>query len=66
MKKLTITKTCKSQVNPPINTGTIYETTPGTTGILANGVEILNYKSYDKINYGEIRGIDVLGGGKGL
>ena len=63
-------ETLKSQklvrsINPPINTGTIYETTPGTTGILANGVEILNYKSYDKINYGEITGIDVLGGGKG-
>ena len=52
------------QINPPINTGTVYETTPGTTGILANGVEILNYKSYDKIHYGQIESIDVLGGGK--
>ncbi len=52
------------QINPPINTGTVYETTPGTTGILANGVEILNYKSYDKIHYGQLESIDVLGGGK--
>ncbi len=51
-------------INPPINTGTIYETTPGTTGILANGVEILNYKSYDKVHYGQLEIIDVLGGGK--
>ena len=63
-------ETLKSQklvrsINPPINTGTIYETTPGTTGILANGVEILNYKSYDKVHYGQIESIDVLGGGKG-
>ena len=52
-------------INPPIDTGTIYKTTPGTTGILANGVEILNYKSFDKVHYGEIESIDVLGGGSG-
>jgi|694.fasta_scaffold02948_8 hypothetical protein len=44
--------------------GSINETLPGTTGILINGVEILNYKSGDKVFYGPIESIDVLGGGE--
>ena len=61
-------KTLKSQkllreVCPPDNTGTVYETTPGHTGILVNGVEILNYKSFDQVHYGELKSIDVLAGG---
>ena len=52
------------EVCPPDNTGTVYETTPGHTGILVNGVEILNYKSFDQVHYGELKGIDVLAGGK--
>ena len=32
-------------------------TLPGNTGILVNGVEILNYKSKDQIFYGEIKSI---------
>ena len=35
------------------------KTLPGTTGILLNGVEILNYKSRNNIYYGEIKSIDV-------
>jgi len=52
------------EVCPPDNTGTVYETTPGHTGILVNGVEILNYKSFDQVHYGELKGIDVLAGGR--
>ena len=51
-------------INPPVNTGTVYETTPGSTGILVNGVEILNYKSYDKVYYGKLESIDVLAPGR--
>jgi len=41
-----------------------YETNPNqNTGILINGVEILNYKSSDLVYYGEIESIDVLDGG---
>ena len=47
----------------PINTGTITETTPGSTGILVNGVEILNYKSYEKVYYGKLESIDILAPG---
>ena len=62
-------KTLKSQkllrqVCPPENTGTVYETTPGNTGILVNGVEILNYKSFDQVHYGELKSVDVLAGGR--
>ena len=35
------------------------KTLPGMTGILLNGVEILNYKSKNNIYYGEIKSIDV-------
>jgi hypothetical protein len=48
------------EVCPPDNTGTVYETSPGHTGILVNGVEILNYKSFDQVHYGELKNIDVL------
>ena len=52
------------EICPPDNTGTVYETTPGHTGILVNGVEILNYKSFDQVHYGELTNIDVLAGGR--
>ena len=41
------------------------ETTPGSTGMLINGVEISNYKSFDKVYYGPLDSIDVLFGGEG-
>lgn len=44
--------------------GSKVETLSGTTGILINGVEILNYKSGDKVFYGPIESINVLGGGE--
>ena len=38
-------------------------TIPGTTGMLINGVEVVNYKSEDKIYYGPLNSITVLNGG---
>jgi hypothetical protein len=40
------------------------ETLSGPIGILANGVEIENYKSYDKIYYGKINSINLLNRGE--
>jgi len=37
----------------------IVETEPGFTGILANGVQVLNYKAGDVIRYGQINKIEV-------
>ena len=50
---------------PPVAAHTVNTTNPGFTGILINGVEILNYKSKDVVKYGEIKKIDVLSGGNG-
>ena len=36
----------------PVTDSKIHTTDPGPTGILVNGVEILNYKSNDSIFYG--------------
>lgn len=41
----------------------IYQTPVGTTGILINGVEILNYKSNDFVYYGPIKSVEVLSPG---
>jgi len=38
-------------------------TTPGTTGMLVNGVEITNYKSKDKVYYGPLESVSVLNSG---
>ena len=58
-------KTLKPQkllrkISTPVNEGKKVSTKPGTTGILINGVEILNYKSNDIIRYGAIESVDVL------
>jgi hypothetical protein len=47
------------ELRPPINDGGEYVTDPGSTGILINGVEILNYKSKDRIYYGPLEDIEV-------
>ena len=47
------------EVALPENDGTVTETLPGFTGILVNGVEVLNYKSRDRIHYGKINEIEV-------
>jgi len=61
-------KTLESQkifrkILKPTNNGSVFKTDPGFTGILINGVEILNYKSNDFINYGKINTIDILSSG---
>jgi hypothetical protein len=63
-------KTLKSQnlfrqIAPPINDGVEYSTKPGFTGILINGVEILNYKSSDIVYYGSLNEVEVGAGGTG-
>ena len=49
----------------PVNKSGDFQTVPGFTGMLVNGVEILNYKSIDTIKYGDIRSIDISRGGSG-
>jgi hypothetical protein len=39
-------------------------TTPSSTGMLVNGVEIINYKSTDKIYYGPLNDITIYNGGE--
>lgn len=61
-------KTLQSQkllreVSTPVITDKSFETTPGFSGILVNGVEILNYKAKDKIIYGEIEELEILSPG---
>jgi len=64
LKKLDSQKLLR-EINPPVNDGRDYETTPGTVGILINGVEILNYKSKDKIYYDSIENINIINSGSG-
>jgi hypothetical protein len=45
------------------HTGKLTPTEPGFTGILVNGVEILNYKSPDVVYYGQIDEVEVLAQG---
>ena len=47
------------KISVPVNDGSKDSTLPGPTGILINGVEILNYKSSDSIFYGQIEDIFV-------
>ena len=46
-----------------IESGYGIETVPGPIGILINGVEIINYKSDDKIYYGPIENVEILNTG---
>lgn len=39
------------------------ETPPGNIGVFVNGIELKNYKSFDKIYYGKIDSVDVLNSG---
>ncbi len=50
-------------IKSPENDENKYETLSGTTGILINGVEILNYKSDDYIYHGAIKSVDVISPG---
>ena len=51
------------EISPAHNDGVNVETIPGTTGVLINGVEVLNYKSNDIIRYGRIDEIEVTSSG---
>ena len=53
----------KFPLNPNLTNSTSVKTTPGSTGILINGVEIKNYKSDDKIFSGPLENITLLNGG---
>ena len=54
------------EISTPINNNIEVETAPGATGILINGVEILNYKSKDIIHTGKIEKIEVSSPGNGF
>ena len=54
----------KFPLNPSLTNSTNILTSPGTTGMLINGVEIRNYKSNDKIFFGPLQSISLLNGGK--
>jgi hypothetical protein len=51
-------------ISTPIPADTYSETPVGPIGIFVNGVEAYSYKSSDKIFYGGIQTIDVIGNGK--
>ena len=53
------------EIDSPVNDGGIYVTEPGSTGILINGVEILNYKSRDVVYSGGLTEIQVTSPGQG-
>jgi len=52
------------KIQDPVTDSVEHTTLPGTTGILVNGVEILNYKSRDSIFYGAIQTVDILSNGE--
>ena len=54
----------KFSLNPNLTNSSSVKTTPGTTGMLINGVEIRNYKSEDKIFFGPLERVDLLNGGE--
>ena len=53
------------EILSPINKSGEYKTVSGYTGILNNGVEILNYKSPNKVNYGNITELKITNSGRG-
>jgi hypothetical protein len=53
----------KFSLNPNIEDGIGEKTVPGSIGMLINGVEISNYKTFDKVYYGPIEDVRVLNGG---
>lgn len=54
----------KFPLSTNIGDGKSDETVPGPVGMLINGVEILSYKTNDKIYYGPLDKVNVLSGGK--
>ena len=53
----------KFTLNPNVKNGIGEETVPGSTGMLINGVEISNYKTFDRIYSGPIEEVTVLNPG---
>ncbi len=51
------------EIRPPKNDGILTPTVSGYTGILINGVEVLNYKSPNLVHYGRIDDIEVIASG---
>ena len=52
------------EVSTPISDGHVHKTTPGFTGVLINGVEVLNYKSKNVVYHGTLDSIDILSAGE--
>ena len=52
------------KIGKPIYDGKVYETPIGYTGILVNGVEILNYKSTDAVYAGQLDSVEITKGGE--
>ena len=59
-KKSISTQKLLRKIQSPIPTTISHSTQSGKTGILVNGVEILNYKSNDLVYYGPLNEISVL------
>jgi hypothetical protein len=55
----------KFPLSPNLANGSKELTQPGSVGMLIDGVEIINYKSNDKIYYGPLDSVEVLNGGNG-
>ena len=53
------------EVLTPDNKSGRYETQPGYTGVLINGVEVLNYKSGEGLKYGDLRSLEITNPGEG-
>ena len=53
------------EVLTPDNKSGNYLTEPGYSGILINGVEILNYKSGESLKYGDLRSLEITNSGEG-
>ena len=51
-------------ISEPVNSGKNEETPVGPVGIFANGVEIYNYKSNDRVYYGGIQSVNIISGGE--
>jgi hypothetical protein len=52
------------KIGKPVYDGKVHETPIGNTGILINGVEILNYKSRDAVYAGQLDSVEVTKGGE--
>ena len=53
----------KFDLNPNLKSGKGEKTSPGSTGMLINGVEITNYKTEEKVYFGPLTSVSVLNSG---